>query len=43
MFSIYHDDEDSRFEDPDENNIRDNNGIINYEKLDRLISLMEEP
>ena len=31
-FPIYHDNEDSRFEDNDENDIIDNNGLINYEK-----------
>ena len=32
-FPIYHDSEDSRFEDNDENDIIDNNGLINYEKI----------
>ena len=36
---IYHDDEDSRFENNDENDIRDNNDLIDYEKLERLINL----
>ena len=39
IFLIYHDDEDSRFEDNDENDIRDNNALIDYEKLNRLINL----
>ena len=39
MFPIYHDNEESRFEDNDENDIRDNNGLIDYEKLNRLINL----
>ena len=38
IFLIYHDDEDSRFED-NENDIKDNNGLIDYEKLERLINL----
>ena len=39
IFLIYHDDEDSRFENNDENDIRDNNGLIDYEKRERLINL----
>ena len=39
IFLIYHDDEDSRFEDNNENDIRDNNALIDYEKLSRLINL----
>ena len=39
IFPIYHDAEDSRFEDNNENEIRDNNGLIDYEKLNRLINL----
>ena len=39
IFLIYYDDEYSRFESSDENNIRDNNGLINCEKLNRLINL----
>ena len=38
ILPIYHDD-DRRFEDNDENDIRDNNGLIDYEKLNRLIDL----
>ena len=34
IFPIYHDDEYSRFEDNDENDIRNNNGLINYKKLE---------
>ena len=29
----------SRFENSDENDIRDNNGLIDYEQLNRLINL----
>ena len=39
IFPIHYDDEDSRFEDNDENDIRDNNGLIDYEKFNRLINL----
>ena len=39
IFLIYYDDEDSRFENGEENDIRDNNGLIDYEKLNRLINL----
>ena len=39
IFLIYYDDEDSRFENSEENDIRDNNGLIDYEKLNRLINL----
>ena len=39
IFLFHHDDEDSRSEDNDENDIRDNNGLIDYEKLERLINL----
>ena len=38
IFSIYHDDERSRLEDDDENDIKDNNGLIDYKKLERLIN-----
>ena len=38
IFSIYHDDEHSRLEDDDENDIKDNNGLIDYKKLERLIN-----
>ena len=31
--------EDSRFKDNNENDIRDNNGLIDYENLNRLINL----
>ena len=41
IFPIYHDDEDSRFEDNDENDIRDNNGLNDYKKLERLINTKE--
>ena len=33
--------EKSEFEDEDKNTIRDKNGLIDYKKLDRLISLKE--
>ena len=33
--------EKNEFEDEDKNNIRDKNGLIDYKKLDRLISLKE--
>ena len=36
IFPIYHDDEDSRFEDNGENDIRDNNGLIDYKNLERI-------
>lgn len=40
IFTIYHDDEESRFEDDDEEDtIRNGNGLIYYEKLNRLIDL----
>ena len=39
IFPIHHDDEDSRFKDNNENDIRDNNGLIDYENLNRLINL----
>ena len=39
IFLFHHNDEDSRFEDNDENDIRNNNGLINYEKLERLINI----
>ena len=39
IFPIHYDDEDSRFDDNDENDIRDNNGLIDHEKLNRLINL----
>ena len=39
IFSLYHDDEDSRFKDNDENDVRDNSGLIDYKKLNRLINL----
>ena len=39
IFPIWHDNEDSRFKDNDQKSIRDNNGLINYEKLNRLINL----
>ena len=42
IFPIYHDNEDNRFEENDENDIRDNNGLIDYEKLNRLINLKEK-
>ena len=32
IFLFHHDNEDSRFQDNDENDIRDNNGLIDYEK-----------
>ena len=38
-FPIHHDDEDSRFEDEDEQDIRDRNGLIDFETLDRLNDL----
>ena len=41
IFSFHHDDEDSIFEDNDENDIRDNNGLIDYKKLERLINIKE--
>ena len=37
IFSFYH--EKSEFEDEDRNDIRDENSLIDYKKLDRLISL----
>ena len=39
IFSFYH--EKSEFEDEDRNDIRDKNSLIDYKKLDRLISLKE--
>ena len=39
IFSFYH--EKSDFEDEDRNDIRDKNSLIDYKKLDRLISLKE--
>ena len=39
IFSFYH--EKSKFEDEDRNDIRDKNSLIDYKKLDRLISLKE--
>ena len=39
IFPIHHHDEDSRFEDEDEEDIRDRNGLIDYETLDRLNDL----
>ena len=39
IFLIHCDDEDRRFKDNNENDIRDNNGLIDYEKLNRLINL----
>ena len=41
IFPIYHDDKDSRFEENDKNDIRDNNGLIDYKKLERLIDIKE--
>ena len=38
-FPIHHDDEDSIFEDEDEQDIRDRNGLIDFETLDRLNDL----
>ena len=38
IFPIHHDDEDSRFEDEEED-IRDRNGLIDCETLDRLVDL----
>ena len=38
IFKIYCDD-DGRFGDSDENDIRDNNGLIDYKNLNRLIDL----
>ena len=42
IFSFYNDDEDSRFEGNDENNIRDNNDLIDYKKLERLINIKKD-
>ena len=39
IFPIYHDNKDSRFEGNDANDTRDNNGLIDYEKFNRLINL----
>ena len=39
IFSFYH--EKSEFEDEDRNYIRDENSLIDYKKLGRLISLKE--
>ena len=39
IFPIHYDDENSRFKDNDENDIRDNIVLIDYEKLNRLINL----
>ena len=39
IYSFYH--EKSEFEDEDRNDIRDKNSLIDYKKLDRLISLKE--
>ena len=39
IFLFYH--EKSEFEDEDRNDIRDKNSLIDYKKLDRLISLKE--
>ena len=41
MFPIYHYDEDSRFENSDEDDIRDNNALINNKNLERLINIKE--
>ena len=38
-FSVYRNDEDSRFEYNDKNDTRDSDGLIDYEKLNRLIDL----
>ena len=39
IYSFYH--EKNEFEDEDRNDIRDKNSLIDYKKLDRLISLKE--
>ena len=39
IFPIHYDDEDSRFEDNDESDIRDNNGLIDHENFNRLTNL----
>ena len=39
IFLIHCDDEDRRFKDNDENDIRDNNGLIDFEKPNKLINL----
>ena len=39
IFPIYHAAKDSRFEDNNKNDIWDNNGLIDYEKPNRLINL----
>ena len=39
IFLVHYDDQDSRFKDNDEYDIRDNNGLIDYEKLNRLVNL----
>ena len=41
IFPIYHDDEDSRFENSDGDDIRNNNGLIDDKKLERLIDIKE--
>ena len=41
IFPFHCDDEDSRFKDNDESNIRDRNGLIDYQKLNKLIDLEE--
>ena len=41
IFPIYHDHEDSRFEDNDENDIRDNNGLIDYKRFERPSNINE--
>ena len=38
IFPLYHE---SRFEDKEQGEIRDENGLINYQNLDRLIFLKE--
>ena len=39
IFPIHYDDKNSRFKDNDENDLRDNIVLIDYEKLNRLINL----
>lgn len=42
IFTIYHDYEESRFEEDDEEDtIKNENGLIYYEKLNKLIDLKE--
>ena len=41
VFPFYRDSEDRKFKDNGDNDIRDNNGLVDYEKLNRPINLKE--